>query len=172
MKHLQGVRCPRPVVPEGHLVGLEAVVYLETGQTGDLINFLEALQDCLQEAGLITNDYWVNGFGNSRRDKTDPQRPRIEVAIWDLGEPEEFQLPGVAVRGLAAHKGSVRPILFSITAPDGREVERASAPKGTSRKKLVLQAMALWAERFDEPLPEGSVIAVGDASSSVQGGLF
>lgn len=165
------VRCPRPVVPQGHLIRLEAVIYLAAGQTGDLVNFIEALQDMLQEAGIITNDYWVNGFGDTRREKTDPQNPRIDVSIWDLGEPVEFELPKVNVRGLPALKDSMLPVHFSIVAPDGKSLQ-ASAPSTITRKKLVLDAVRIWRQAYDEELPAGATIACAGADKSVQEGLF
>ena len=170
MPVLEGLRCSKPIVPEGHMVRVDCIVYMETGQTGDLINFEEALWDALQEAQIIPTDHWINGHGGSERRWTDPTNPRMEVAIFDLGPKAEFVLPRVQVRGL--NRDGMGPVRFAIRSPDGELVERCSMPRGTTRKKLVLEAMRLWEMHHAESLPEGSVIACGEASRAVQGGLF
>jgi Holliday junction resolvase RusA-like endonuclease len=47
---------------------------------GDLDNFLAALGDCLQRAGVIENDALIRSFDGSRLD-ADSKRPRIELTI-------------------------------------------------------------------------------------------
>ena len=49
---------------------------------------------------------------------------------------------------------------------------RGTLPKGASRKKLVIEAMRIWLQVYDESLPDGATIACGAADKSVQEGLF
>jgi len=166
------INCPKPIVPDGHMIRCDTVVYMATGQTGDLINFEEAVWDCLQAAEIIATDHWINGHGGSCRKWTEPRNPRIEITLYELGAKEEFQLPKVEVRGLSTFDNSTAPIRFRIAVPDGRELANRNAPRGTKRKKLVLEAMRVWEREFDEDLPTGAVIACGGADATVQGGLF
>lgn len=63
-------------------VNLSAVIYRERA-TGDLLNYLAAVSDALEGAGVIVNDKQVVSLDGSRLDK-DAQRPRVEVLLTTL----------------------------------------------------------------------------------------
>jgi Holliday junction resolvase RusA-like endonuclease len=60
-------------------VEVTATIYRERA-VGDLINYLQAVADMLQEAGVLTDDKWVMSWDGSRLDK-DAANPRVEIAI-------------------------------------------------------------------------------------------
>ncbi len=66
-------------------VNLRALIYRER-DTGDLGNYLAAVCDALQEAGVVQNDREVRGFDGSRLLK-DAKSPRIEITLTPLVEP-------------------------------------------------------------------------------------
>lgn len=156
LKVMGALRCARPIVPEGHMVGVGCVVYMDRGQTGDLINFEEALWDALQEAGIIPTDHWINGHEGSERRWTDPMNPRMEVAVYDLGPRVEFELPKVLVKGLKATGG--RPFHYHI------EVDQVFGPfrivQKTTRETLVMEADRVWRAKGlgAAGLPDGAII--------------
>ena len=63
-------------------VNLCARVYRERAW-GDLGNYLSAICDILEKAGVVENDKWILGFDGSRLDK-DAERPRVEIVISRL----------------------------------------------------------------------------------------
>jgi Holliday junction resolvase RusA-like endonuclease len=65
--------------PIEHDVNMRAVIYRERA-TGDLLNYLAAVSDALEAAGVIVNDKQVVSVDGSRMDK-DAKRPRVEVEI-------------------------------------------------------------------------------------------
>jgi Holliday junction resolvase RusA-like endonuclease len=75
MAQLQGWR--RSPLADG--VAVKAFIYRER-KTGDLINYLQALADALERAGVVQNDRQIMSWDGSRLDK-DARRPRIEVDI-------------------------------------------------------------------------------------------
>lgn len=151
---------PRPIVPDDHDVAVETVVYMGPGQRGDLVNFEQATWDALEAAGVIRNDDRVNGHAASRRDWTEPQDPRVELAIYDLGPRVVYEVPKVRVRGLAAHKAAAGPLRFTIEAGE-KSVPGCSMPHGTGRRTLVMRAEKLWRQHHREGLPEDAVIRCG-----------
>jgi len=68
--------------PVSDLVNMRAVVYRERA-TGDLLNYLAAVSDALEAAGVIVNDKQVVSLDGSRLDK-DAKRPRVEVELMTL----------------------------------------------------------------------------------------
>lgn len=50
---------------------------------GDLVNYLQALADALQEAGVVADDRLIASWDGSRLHK-DSARPRIELEIAPL----------------------------------------------------------------------------------------
>jgi Holliday junction resolvase RusA-like endonuclease len=60
-------------------VNVKAIVYRERA-TGDLLNYLAAVSDALEAAGVIVNDRQVVSVDGSRMDK-DAKRPRVEVEL-------------------------------------------------------------------------------------------
>ena len=148
---------PRPIVPDDHDVAVETVVYMASGQRGDLVNFEQATWDALEAGGVIRNDDCVNGHAASRRDWTEPQDPRVELAIYDLGERVVYEVPKVRVQGLAAHKATTGPLRFTVTS-GVKSIPGCSMPHGTGRKPLVMMAEKLWKKHHRERLPDGSVI--------------
>lgn len=63
-------------------VNVRARVYRDA-MRGDLIGYLQGLADALQEAGVVADDKWIEGWDGSRLDK-DAERPRIELEIQEL----------------------------------------------------------------------------------------
>lgn len=159
---VEAVPGKRPLLPEGHLGKIEAVIYLGKGQTGDLVNFLQGIWDLLQDAGLIGNDYWVNSADGSERRWDDPYAPRTEINLWDLGVRLGAAVPMVRVEGLTAAKEQFGPLEFSVTDPAGRCIPLVTVPRGSSRGKVSSEAARIWRQRFKEPLPPGSTILVGE----------
>lgn len=71
-------------------VSLKAIFYRER-RTGDLGNYLKALCDVIERAGLIENDRLIHSFDGSRLawDKTNP---RVEFEVMPMpDETPEFQ---------------------------------------------------------------------------------
>lgn len=66
---------PRLVGP----VRVTAVFYRDRA-TGDLVGYMQALGDLLQNAGVIADDKLIASWGETRLDK-DPKNPRVEVTI-------------------------------------------------------------------------------------------
>lgn len=63
-----------------------AVIYREALR-GDLVGYLQALADLLQEAGVVADDKWITSWDGSRMDKS-AERPRIELTIELLPEAQ------------------------------------------------------------------------------------
>lgn len=63
-------------------------VFYRDANRGDLVNYLQALADTLEKAGIVTNDRLIVGWDGSRMDK-DQSRPRIEVTLTTLAEMQE-----------------------------------------------------------------------------------
>lgn len=70
----------RDPIPAGILLNAMIVSYLDSSQRPDASNLYEAPQDALQEAGVISNDYWIVSHNGSRR-KRDPEWPRVEITL-------------------------------------------------------------------------------------------
>ncbi len=83
----------RPPIDAPCRVG--AVIYREALR-GDLVGYLQALADILQDAGVVTDDKWITCWDGSRMDKS-AARPRIELTIEPLPteQPELFEAPNV-----------------------------------------------------------------------------
>lgn len=160
LKVLKCLRCSRPIVPDGHMVDVTCRVWMARGQSGDLINFEEALWDALEESAIIPTDNWINGHGRSARFWDDYDHPRMEVEILDLGPKKLFKLAKVTVKCLGAQKGSVAPLWFRISAP-GKPLTWGKLPAGSSRDRVVMEAMRRWQKDHDEDLPVHSVITCG-----------
>jgi Holliday junction resolvase RusA-like endonuclease len=78
---LQAQWMGRPAVGgKKHPLRIDAVFYLGKRQHYDLSNLLAALGDVLEKAGVITSDYWIDSWGDSRRDR-DWDRPRVEIIL-------------------------------------------------------------------------------------------
>lgn len=146
---------PRPLLPEGHMAEVETVIFMAAGQRGDLVNFEQGVWDLLQEAGLVSNDHWINAHGESRRRWDEPWAPRVEIRIFDIGPRVEYAAPKVTIRGLG-QQPDFEPVRY-VVASGGLEVEGV-APKGSSRDQLIREAERLWRVRFEVPLPDGAVI--------------
>lgn len=71
-------------LPILHPVGVEALIYRDRN-VGDLSNFLEAIGDMLQAAGIIQDDKQIEDWDGSRRLK-DAANPRVEIFISILEE--------------------------------------------------------------------------------------
>jgi Holliday junction resolvase RusA-like endonuclease len=62
-----------------------AATFYRARRVGDLDNFLAALGDCLQKAGVIKNDRQIMSWDGSRLE-ADPKNPRVELLITPLNE--------------------------------------------------------------------------------------
>ena len=65
-------------------VNCAALFYRQTN-IGDLVGYLQAIADTMEEAGIVTNDRLVTQWDGSRLLK-DQHRPRIEVTLTTLAE--------------------------------------------------------------------------------------
>jgi Holliday junction resolvase RusA-like endonuclease len=65
-------------------VTMRATIYREKN-LGDLIGYLQAIADALEEAGVVTNDRLIMAFDGSRMLK-DAARPRVEIELLPLVE--------------------------------------------------------------------------------------
>lgn len=65
---------------------VRATFYRERA-TGDLVNFLQALADALEAAGVVENDRLITSWDGSRLDK-DAARPRVELEIFEMAREE------------------------------------------------------------------------------------
>ncbi len=63
-------------------MNLRARIYRER-RTGDLGNFLAAVCDALERAGVVENDKWILGFDGSRL-LVDRHIPRVELELTPL----------------------------------------------------------------------------------------
>ena len=64
--------CPTPVA-------MRAMVYREK-DTGDLGNYLAAICDALERAGIVENDRLIQSFDGSRL-RLDRENPRVEIDL-------------------------------------------------------------------------------------------
>jgi Holliday junction resolvase RusA-like endonuclease len=65
-------------------LNMRAIVYREKA-VGDLLNFLAAVSDALERAGVVSNDRWIAAVDGSRMD-VDKSRPRVEIDLTPLAE--------------------------------------------------------------------------------------
>lgn len=65
--------------PLAHQVSLRALVYREK-DTGDLGNYLAAVCDALERAGIVANDKLIRSFDGSRL-LIDRVNPRVELEL-------------------------------------------------------------------------------------------
>ena len=63
-------------------VNMTALIYREKN-VGDALNYLEAIADALERAGVVKNDRLIVSFDGSRLLK-DADRPRVEVVLTTL----------------------------------------------------------------------------------------
>lgn len=69
----------RDAGPISNEVSVRAVVYGQRN-VGDLVNYLQAVGDMLEEIGLVDNDRLIKSWDGSRLRK-DALRPRVEIQI-------------------------------------------------------------------------------------------
>jgi Holliday junction resolvase RusA-like endonuclease len=67
-------------------VGVRAVFYRERS-AGDLVNYMQALADALERAGVVEDDRQILSWDGSRLAK-DARHPRIELEIAPLDEAQ------------------------------------------------------------------------------------
>jgi len=60
-----------------------AAVFYRTRRVGDLGNFLAAVCDAIERAGIVANDKQIVRFDGSRLD-ADPKNPRVEILIREV----------------------------------------------------------------------------------------
>jgi Holliday junction resolvase RusA-like endonuclease len=63
-------------------IGVRAIFYRDRA-AGDLCNYMQALADALERAGVVKNDRLIGSWDGSRLRK-DARHPRIEIAIDEL----------------------------------------------------------------------------------------
>jgi hypothetical protein len=175
--HARSAVGPRPAIPEGHLAEVEVVIFLERGQSGDLINFQQAVWDFLEKAGFVPTDGWINHHRDSRKEWSDPTNPRVEIRIWDGGKKTGFVYPQVRIFGLAAFKARPRATIIVAAAAAEPEPEQGTllaavlggagvqvdstevlVEPGSNRGQLLRAVMKAWQRRFGERLPDGAVL--------------
>lgn len=71
-----------PGLPFDAPVNLCARIYRDRA-VGDLLNYLAAVSDALETAGIVTNDKWILGL-NGCELLVDRQRPRVEIELTHL----------------------------------------------------------------------------------------
>ena len=72
-----------PIGGEFEHVQLQMRFFLPGSSQPDLSNLYEAVQDALQSAGVLTNDYWVVGHdGSDRQYAADDREARVEVTVF------------------------------------------------------------------------------------------
>jgi hypothetical protein len=59
-----------------------ALIYRET-LTGDAVGYYQAIADMLQEAGVVSDDKWIEAWDGSRLLK-DAHRPRVELVLTPM----------------------------------------------------------------------------------------
>lgn len=57
-----------------------SATFHRAARRGDLVNFMQALADALQHAGVLKDDRWIVSWDGSRLGH-DPARPRVELTI-------------------------------------------------------------------------------------------
>jgi Holliday junction resolvase RusA-like endonuclease len=70
-----------------------AAVFFRERNVGDLVNYMQALADALEKAGVITNDRLIVSWDGSRLAK-DAQRPRVELVV------EHFEVAAASTNNL------------------------------------------------------------------------
>lgn len=65
-------------------VGVRAIFYRDRA-VGDLCNYMQALADALERAGVVKNDRLIGSWDGSRLRK-DAAHPRVEVTVAKLDE--------------------------------------------------------------------------------------
>lgn len=68
-------------------VNLRALIYRDRAGRADLLNYLAAVSDALEGAGVVADDMLVLGVDGSRL-FVDRKRPRVEIEITPLGGVE------------------------------------------------------------------------------------
>jgi Holliday junction resolvase RusA-like endonuclease len=72
--------------PFRHPLNLRALIYRDRA-TGDLGNFVKALCDALERAGIVENDRLIAGFDGSRL-LVDKANPRVEIELSPMARTE------------------------------------------------------------------------------------
>jgi Holliday junction resolvase RusA-like endonuclease len=63
-------------------VRLEMRFFMPSDSHSDLSNLYEAVQDALQDAAVLSNDYWVVSHAGSERLVAEPGKERVEVSVY------------------------------------------------------------------------------------------
>lgn len=70
--------------PETGRMNLRALIYRDR-RTGDTVNYLQAICDALQAAGVVADDKQIETFDGSRP-LVDRRCPRVEIELTTLGD--------------------------------------------------------------------------------------
>lgn len=82
----------KPTLPASPL-NLCAEFYVDSrGKPADLVGLLQGFADALEDAGVVTDDGWIQGFDGSRKRTHDPGNPRVVFSLHPLEEADERQL--------------------------------------------------------------------------------
>jgi Holliday junction resolvase RusA-like endonuclease len=73
----------RGALPWQEPTNLMALVYQDAARQADLGNYLAAICDALQKAGVVFNDKYIRGFDGSRI-YIDRRNPRVEIHLSPL----------------------------------------------------------------------------------------
>lgn len=84
---LPELRAQWHAVPADQSVHMRALVYRARRNAGDLLNYLAAVSDLLEEAGVVTNDRLIVNTDGSRL-RTDTKHPRVELWLEPFEDAE------------------------------------------------------------------------------------
>lgn len=80
-------RCTRGMAdgaqPLAGNVNLRAIVYRDRAGRADLLNFLAAVSDAIEGAGIVANDDQIGGLDGSRM-MIDRKNPRVEITLTEM----------------------------------------------------------------------------------------
>ena len=89
-KYRSFARAAIPQLQAQHLIGpitepvhVQATFYREANR-GDLIGYMQALADVLEDAGVLANDRQIVCWDGTAMTK-DKEKPRIEISIREIG---------------------------------------------------------------------------------------
>jgi len=82
-QYRRGHKCQAGVAAFTAPVNLRALIYRKHDGPGDLDNYIAAVCDALQTAGIVANDRLIRGHDGSRL-LVDRERPRVEIELTPL----------------------------------------------------------------------------------------
>lgn len=73
------------LVEQGNMLPLAepvhvAATFYRDANRGDLVGYMQALADLLEDGGIVADDKWIHGWDGTRL-ALDRQRPRVELTL-------------------------------------------------------------------------------------------